>query len=231
MILKILNIVRVFLIVSAIPVFLVTLNTRLVINSPSLYENGFEKYQIERVTGIEYDQLLLASKQIRDYFNDDTSSDLFVKVTKHGHMLDNLFNKREVDHMRDVKNLVRGVYIVQWISLSIILLGIISGCFIVRRDKFGSIVRSIGWGGKLTLSLTLVVGVMSFVGFQKLFLYFHLFSFSNDLWILDPTRDYLLMMFPESFFFDATIYIALGTVIESAILGVMPRILRIFWKV
>ncbi|MBR98175.1 MAG: hypothetical protein CL887_06760, partial [Dehalococcoidia bacterium] len=90
---------------------------------------------------------------------------------------------------------------------------------------------SIGWGGKLTLSLTLVVGVMSFVGFQKLFLYFHLFSFSNDLWILDPTRDYLLMMFPEAFFFDATIYIALGTVIESAILGVMPRILRIFWKV
>lgn len=231
MILKILNIVRVFLIVSAIPVFLVTLNTRLVINSPSLYENGFEKYQIERVTGIEYDQLLLASKQIRDYFNDDTSSDLFVKVTKHGHMLDNLFNEREVAHMRDVKNLVRGVYFIQWISLSIILLGIISGCFIVRRDKFGSIVRSIGWGGKLTLSLTLVVGVMSFVGFQKLFLYFHLFSFSNDLWILDPTRDYLLMMFPESFFFDATIYIALGTVIESAILGVMPRILRIFWKV
>jgi len=231
MILKILNIVRVFLIVSAIPVFLVTLNTRLVINSPSLYENGFEKYQIERVTGIEYDQLLLASKQIRDYFNDDTSSDLFVKVTKHGHMLDNLFNEREVAHMRDVKNLVRGVYFIQWISLSIILLGIISGCFIVRRDKFGSIVRSIGWGGKLTLSLTLVVGVMSFVGFQKLFLYFHLFSFSNDLWILDPTRDYLLMMFPEAFFFDATIYIALGTVIESAILGVMPRILRIFWKV
>ena len=231
MILKILNIVRVFLIVSAIPVFLVTLNTRLVINSSSLYENGFEKYQIERVTGIEYDQLLLASKQIRDYFNDDTSSDLFVKVTKHGHMLDNLFNEREVAHMRDVKNLVRGVYFIQWISLSIILLGIISGCFIVRRDKFGSIVRSIGWGGKLTLSLTLVVGVMSFVGFQKLFLYFHLFSFSNDLWILDPTRDYLLMMFPESFFFDATIYIALGTVIESAILGVMPRILRIFWKV
>ena len=52
MLLKLVNLVRVIVIVSAIPVFLVTTNTRLVINSSSLYQSGFEKYQIERVTGI-----------------------------------------------------------------------------------------------------------------------------------------------------------------------------------
>ena len=79
MLLKLVNFVRVVVIVSAIPVFLVTTNTRLVINAPSLYQTGFEKYQIERVTGIEYDQLISASEQIRDYFNND-DIDLIIKV-------------------------------------------------------------------------------------------------------------------------------------------------------
>ena len=112
MLLKLVNLVRVIVIVSAIPVFLVTTNTRLVINSSSLYQSGFEKYQIERVTGIEYGQLLLASEQIRDYFsNDDT--DLIIKVTKHGEIVESLFNEREIAHMRDVKGLVKGVYLAQ----------------------------------------------------------------------------------------------------------------------
>jgi len=230
MLLKLVNFVRVVVIVSAIPVFLVTTNTRLVINAPSLYQTGFEKYQIERVTGIEYDQLISASEQIRDYFNND-DIDLIIKVSKHGEVVSSLFNEREIAHMRDVKSLVKGVYVVQWISLFIILLGIVAGYFITKGNKFGTLIRDLGRGGKLTLALTLLVGVLSLVGFERLFLYFHLFSFSNDLWILDPTRDYLLMMFPESFFFDATIYIAIATVIESSILTIMPRILRIFWNV
>ena len=230
MLLKLVNFVRVAVIVSAIPVFLVTTNTRLVINAPSLYQTGFEKYQIERVTGIEYDQLISASEQIRDYFNND-DIDLIIKVSKHGEVVNSLFNEREIAHMRDVKSLVKGVYVVQWISLFTILLGIVAGYFITKGNKFGTLIRDLGRGGKLTLALTLLVGLLSLVGFERLFLYFHLFSFSNDLWILDPTRDYLLMMFPESFFFDATIYIAIATVIESSILTIMPRILRIFWNV
>ena len=71
MLLKLVNFVRAVVIVSAIPIFLVTTNTRLVINASSLYQSGFEKYQIDRVTGIEYDQLLLASEQMRDYFSSD----------------------------------------------------------------------------------------------------------------------------------------------------------------
>ncbi len=36
---------------------------------------------------------------------------------------------------------------------------------------------------------------------------FHLLSFTNDLWQLDPRRDYLIMMYPQGFFRDATIAI------------------------
>ena len=83
----------------------------------------------------------------------------------------------------------------------------------------------------LTISLTGMIGLFSLLGFDRLFLYFHLVSFSNDLWILDPSRDYLIAMFPQGFFFDATMLIAGLVVIQGLILAMLPRVLRLFWKI
>jgi integral membrane protein (TIGR01906 family) len=59
------------------------------------------------------------------------------------------------------------------------------------------------------------------VDFGDAFVQFHLVAFSNDLWILDPTRDHLLMLFPEGFWFDATMRIAGLTALEAAALAVL----------
>ena len=75
----------------------------------------------------------------------------------------------------------------------------------------------------MTLGLVALVGLGSLVGFDRLFLAFHLVSFSNDLWQLDPRRDYLIAMFPQGFFFDATMLIALAVVVEAAVLVIVPR--------
>ncbi len=48
---------------------------------------------------------------------------------------------------------------------------------------------------------------------------FHLLSFANDLWQLDPARDYLIMLFPQGFWFDATMLVALVTVVLAIILA------------
>ncbi len=82
-------------------------------------------------------------------------------------------------------------------------------------------------GGWLTFSLVLFVAVLALVGFDRLFLYFHLVSFSNDLWILDPRRDYLIAMFPQGFFFDCTAVIAVLTLLEGAFLGLLPRLIQL----
>ena len=79
-----------------------------------------------------------------------------------------------------------------------------------------------GWGGAVTLALVVVVGLAALVGFDRLFLAFHLISFTNDLWILDPRRDVLLMMFPQGFFFEATMWIVGSTVVEAVILTIYP---------
>ena len=135
----------------------------------------------------------------------------------------NLYNEREVLHMRDVKGLVKGVYRVSEITGLFMALVIVGGFVNWGRafvPMLGSLMR---WGGGVTLSLAALVGLGALVGFDRLFLAFHLISFSNDLWQLDPRRDYLIAMFPQGFFFDATMLIALAVVVEAAILVIVPR--------
>ena len=56
-------------------------------------------------------------------------------------------------------------------------------------------------------------------------------SFANDLWLLDPRTHYLIQMFPQNFFLDATIMIAALTIVEfGAILGAVWLLNRKFWK-
>ena len=225
MILRFLCILRSTLIVLIVPLLLVTTNVRLVADSPYLYSYGFQKYGIESVTGIEMGQLELAGEKIRDYFSNDQDY-LVIDIERQGQEIKNLYNQREILHMKDVKNLIQLIYSIQIWSLLLFITLILIGFLSKRLRKFSNVIDPISWGGGLTLGIAAVVGILSLFGFQRLFLFFHLVSFDNDLWILDPTRDYLIMMFPQGFFFDATVFIVVLTLGQALLLWVLPRIIR-----
>jgi integral membrane protein (TIGR01906 family) len=65
----------------------------------------------------------------------------------------------------------------------------------------------------------LVLGVGTLLNFNQLFLQFHLLSFTNELWQLDPSQDYLIMLFPRGFWYDTTLLCALATAAGAIILG------------
>ena len=67
------------------------------------------------------------------------------------------------------------------------------------------------------------------MGFEGLFLKFHEISFSNDFWLLDRSKDFLIMMFPENFFLDATLWIVGSTIIEAVLLTGVPVAL-LWWR-
>ena len=223
---RIFHIILQALFLVCVPAFLITTNVRLVLNSGMLYDYGFNKYKIEKYTGIEYAQLQSAGQQIRDYFNNDEDN-ITISISLHGRTVSNLFNEKEVLHMYDVKQLVKMVYSVQLYSALLMVMI----CLIVFVDSSRkwkkTLPRYFMKGGWLTFSLVLFVAVLALVGFDRLFLYFHLVSFSNDLWILDPRRDYLIAMFPQGFFFDCTAVIAVLTLLEGAFLGLLPRLIQL----
>ena len=206
--------------VTAVPIFLITTNVWLVINVPVLYSYGFDRYNIVEWTGIERDELLSAGRQVRDYFKNDEGL-LDVRVFVQG-VRRSIYNEREILHMRDVKSLVKAVYSAQQITGIYLVLFAAVGLAIFRRPFLAPLVRLLRLGGMATLGLVLLVGFGSILGFDRLFHTFHLISFSNDLWQLDPRTDMLIRMFPQGFFFDATIAIAVLTLVESAILAFAP---------
>jgi integral membrane protein (TIGR01906 family) len=223
-----LRLIAIILFVALAPVFLVTSNVRWVINAPVLYSYGFDKYDIPTYTGIERGELLSAARQIRGYFNNDEEF-ITISVVVRGVRVLNLYNEREVLHMKDVKGLVKGVYLIQTLSGAYLAAFAVAGLVIWRRAFIPRLARYVSLGGALTLGLVVLVGLASLVGFDRLFLAFHLVSFSNDLWQLDPSRDYLIAMFPEGFFFDATMWIAGATVVEALLLTAVPLAL-LRWK-
>ena len=209
------------LFVAAVPVFLVATNVRWVINATVLYSYGFDKYDIPAWTGIERSELIKAGRQIRDYFNNDEDL-LDVRVVKGGVLRSIIDTEREVLHMKDVKGLVRGVYKIQLATGAYLAVFAVVGLLMARR-RF---LRHLGWllslGGGVTLGLVVLTGLGALVGFQFLFRAFHQLSFSNDYWQLDPSRHYLIAMFPQEFFLDATLWIVGSTVAEALLLPVVP---------
>jgi integral membrane protein (TIGR01906 family) len=100
-------------------------------------------------------------------------------------------------------------------SIAYILAVAIGGFAGFGRTFVGPLAWFLLWGGLLTLGLLLLFGLLAIVGFDSLFLKFHQISFSNDLWRLDPSRDYLIIMFPLGFWFDATMRVAATSVIGA----------------
>ena len=87
-------------------------------------------------------------------------------------------------------------------SVPAIYVGLYAG-FIIRRRRYRDLFQGIFIGGSIILALIVALGVGALTGgFDDMFFRFHFLAFTNDLWLLDPSRDYLIMLFPEGFWFD-----------------------------
>ena len=227
---KLLRPVAIAIFIGLVPVFLITANVRLVINLPALYSYGYDRYEdeITRYMNIERDDYIDGGRQIRDYFNND-AEELDVRVVVGG-ILRSIYSEREVLHMSDVKDLVRGVYRLGELSALYLFAFAVAGMFFEPwRRSLHRTAWHMAMGGAVTLGLVVLVGLGALAGFERLFLAFHEVSFSNDLWQLNPRTDYLIAMFPEGFFFDATILIAVLIIVQSTVL-VAPRWVGAAWR-
>lgn len=187
------------------------------VNSLWLYKYGFEKYDVSRTTGLAEVELEKAAIRLINYFNSDEE---YITLT----VLKNrepfvLFNQREVAHLKDVKGLIRLDYLILWGTLGYTLTYALVSLFWQKRQYRRRLAWGVIGGSSVTLALMLALGLGVILGFDRIFLQFHLLSFANELWQLDPTRDYLIMLFPESFFSDAALFCVLITVALAIVLG------------
>ena len=210
------------------PLFLITASVTWAFNSPGLYNDGFEKYSISRISDITDSDLRQVGADIRSYINSGDEP-LDVRTSILGAERD-LFNDREVAHMKDVKQLVRGVYVLASASAVYLATMVVIG-FALHRGRFvADLAKRLAWGGGLTLVLLIVFGLVALVGFDSVFLKFHQLSFANDFWRLDPRTDYLVRIFPQDFWFDATLWVAVRAIFGALILTVAGSAFLVYRK-
>jgi len=202
--------------VLAVPLVLVITNVQIAFNSLWLYEYGFERYQVSVYTGIPKDHLIQASEQLVGFFN---SQDEFpeIRVLKGGQDA-MLFNSREIQHLIDVRDLLNRSMLIRAAASLYIIAYILAIMFLFKRRGALLLSSQAMKSGIGSVAVLVIFAVASLAGFDQLFLQFHLISFSNDLWMLNPSTDYLLMMFPQGFWFDATMLVGLATGIQALIL-------------
>ena len=198
----------------ALPAAVLSVVIAVAVNSGALYHYGFVKYDTAATTGLEMVEMDRAADALIDYWNSDAEL-ISVTVIKNGQSI-NLFKERETLHLKDVKDLIRLDYRVLAVSGGLILL--ITAVYALRR-RWRALAGALLWGSGLNLALAASVAVASLVDFNALFIRFHLLSFSNDLWLLDPKTDYLIMLFPQGFWQDTFIIIAIAILALPLILG------------
>lgn len=169
-------------------------------------------------SGLTVDKLNSGADQIKRYFRNDVEF-LDVRVNLRGNNV-SLYKEREVLHMVDVKALMQNVFAFTWGTGSALLVLATIGVYFFRRESVSMALRSLRWSAIGTGTFLILFGTVALVDFGWLFAQFHFLSFANDLWILNPHEDYLLIMFPQQFFFDATLFIGLLTVMDFCLIYV-----------
>jgi len=204
---KVLKIIAAIVFVVCVPTLLLTTNLRLAANNMRLYEYGFNKFDVSAATGLDKTELHDFASQLITYFNSDEE-----------YMATDLYNQRELAHLKDVKGLIRLAYYLQIASATYIAAYLAVNFALRRRAFWEDFAKQALWGGGLTVALLAVLAFWAATDFDSLFLLFHLSSFRNDLWLLNP-GDTMLLMFPQGFFFDAALFVAAATIVEALIIG------------
>jgi len=181
-----------------------------------MYEYLFNKYQVGTTTGLDSTALKATARGLVSYFNSDEEY-IHLVVLKNGQPF-TLFNERELLHLKDVKFLFR---LDLWVLLGTAIFIVVYTIWnMVRSDTDRrKLARSALIGAGLTLGLMLILGIGMLFDFDALLWRFHLLSFSNNLWLLDPDKEYLIMLIPNGFMYDASFIVAGATAIGALIAG------------
>jgi integral membrane protein (TIGR01906 family) len=212
-----------------LPLLIIGTSLRGLVTDRELILQGFRDNQVATTTGLDDPQLQRIADAFVVYFQAPPGQ-IQMQVTAFGQSR-LLFNDREVAHMQDVQALIEFFLRMQIVAAAFVVIRLVLGVVYDRSPL--PIGREMLWSTGLIVALVMLVGILSLIDFDSLWTTFHQIAFRNDLWELDPTRDYLIMLFPEPFWYTATIRMAATVAIETAALAVVgvglllsPRFLR-----
>jgi len=186
----------------ALLVLLIVLSTQILGLSGGVYKILQKQFGVSDVVGISEGEM----DDVTDVFIDYTKGnreDLNIEVNVDGENVQ-MFNEREKTHMIDVKGLYgASVKIAIWLAV----IAFVIFAYLLIRKQQETIYRmhkrvSIGF-----LFFCIALGIYFALDFNGFWTNVHLLLFTNDLWLLNPATDRMIMMFPLNFFLALSIIV------------------------
>jgi integral membrane protein (TIGR01906 family) len=204
-----------------LPMLIIGTSLRGLVTDRELMLRGFRDNQVAATTGLDDPQLQRIADAFVAYFQGPPGQ-IQMQVIAFGQSRP-LFNDKEVAHMEDVQSLIQFFLKMQLVAAAAVVLRL--GVAVFSDRARAPIGRELLWSTGLMVALVVLVGVLSLMDFDALWTRFHQIAFRNDLWQLDPTRDYLIMLFPEPFWFTATIRMATTVALQTIVMAVVGVVL------
>lgn len=164
------------------------------------YRDQYNKNEVAQNIGINEVELFKATAVLLDYL-EGKRDDLVVYASIDG-INKEVFNEKEKHHMIDVQVLFVNTIRIRNSALG--LLGLIGAYLGFTKRKASIAILSRGFKEAsmvLGVIFTFIV-VYAVLDFQSFWILFHKLLFSNDLWLLNPYTDNLILMVPLPFFFS-----------------------------
>lgn len=134
-----------------------------------------------------------------------------------------LYNEREIEHMLDVKRLTDAIRSLWWISIVIVIGGLV---WLLAREQTRFVgYQAIYGGGWATIIVLTAIALFILVGWSFFFVFFHELLFPPGTWTFFYT-DSLIRLFPEQFWFDIGVIMS----VTPLVLGIITTIVGHFLK-
>jgi integral membrane protein (TIGR01906 family) len=216
------------LFIACLPILLCTTTVRCSVNSINLYEYGFDKYNVGQVTALDNTQLNEIANRLINFFNFKVDTPQMNVTNIYGEEI-KLFHDYELIHLNDVRRLFRSDFLMQEITLGYIIIYILLFSLWIK-GRWPDLAKGVRRGCALTLALVAAISIASLFFFEQMFIQFHLVVFPNSYWLLDPSKDYLIMLFPEGFWVGVA-YLGVGAIIaEALLLGSLAWAVPFIWR-
>ncbi len=201
------------LIVLIIPIALVSVNV-VTLFTPYYVRYEYSKKNFPDSERFTKEERLKISEQVIGYLKNTTS---LSKLEETG-----LFNERESKHISDVRILVDKLFLIQKISVILLVYSIL---FTILLDKNKwDVIRYVLFGAIFTISIGLFLFAMVYLDFNPFFIKFHEILFPQGYWSFD-TQDTLIQLYPKKFWVDSGVILLTLVLAEALILSLASYVL------
>lgn len=208
----------------AILLVLVSLSTaiRYGVSEEGFYDHTFEKLDSRNKVGLNESDFEAVKHLIIDYVTLKTEK-FSVMVHLNGQQVD-FFNDKERSHMVDVQKLFVLNRNVQMGAMALALLVYGFGKYVLKQRRL--FIDGLILSGVVMLGFLLILGIAATQDFTGVFIKFHELFFSNQLWLLDPATDRMIVLLEERFFSSMALRIGVYTILISGFGTAMGIVLR-----